>query len=737
MSSTFYLAVAFLIAIGLDIYFVRSWDRYKRLLQEQQGAEHRLVLRRELLKKAFGFDRVANAWRGFIAKKDPRQYVDAFEWSIVFIAAWLFAGSALINFDPTLLQLTGEHPESATRLILTEYAFRFHEIPLWDHFMQTGFPFSGDLLSHFWSPITTIPVLLWGGINGMKISVFIAFCLAGLGQWLLANVAGLKGMFRLWAAILFMYSGGLALLWRLGWYELLIGATCFPWVLAALWKALQNKDGASLAKAAFWVAMVLLTGGGYYPFYLLVCGLVILGSVLLFKQRGRKQAIIRCAIIGVLSLGLIAVMALPYLDSFKFISRESGKDMEQSGSQPITYALMNYVISTPDWYYTDILGTKGGWNWFYIGQLSLAPLILLPWIFAHRKTRPFAFTMCATALVLLLWVANRYFPVKYIYDWFDFLYDLRFPNRLLIIAAIPIIIISALCVQAGYVRIRKWIRRYTLAFQRNNQAVVISIKLRPALSFLAVILLAFSIVDVYKVNQQVAFVPQPLEQRTFTDLSWLKHYDPGLYYIQLGSFGLFWEWTPTAYLLQMPVINFVYNEHLRSSFDQNSPDSPFHASPKYQLQQSSDSAPEGGRLIRVYEGISVYYFPSALPFAFSAPGPDLQPGARLAMASVHPLDVKYDGPNRILVTGEAKDQDDRLVVLVSDYPGWKLVVDDAPGELIPINRYLGADMLPGKHNYLFIFDPPLHKVGLSISLTATLITLLMLSNNQLRIILKK
>ena len=62
----------------------------------------------------------------------------------------------------------------------------------------------------------------------MKVSAFIAFILAGLGQWYLARVCGLRGIFRLWSSLTFMLSGGLALLWRLGWYELLLGAVWFP-----------------------------------------------------------------------------------------------------------------------------------------------------------------------------------------------------------------------------------------------------------------------------------------------------------------------------------------------------------------------------------------------------------------------------------------------------------------------------------------------------------------------------
>src|ERR1700690_1559535 len=97
------------------------------------------------------------------------------EWIVILVVAYAYCSSALLDFDSFQLQQTGEQNESATRPILADLSLnRYGQIPLWNPYMQTGFPSAGDMLGHFWAPLSTIPIILLGAINGMKVSVFIA-----------------------------------------------------------------------------------------------------------------------------------------------------------------------------------------------------------------------------------------------------------------------------------------------------------------------------------------------------------------------------------------------------------------------------------------------------------------------------------------------------------------------------------------------------------------------------------
>ena len=157
------------------------------------------------------------------------------EWLLIVVVVTLYSRAALLDFDPHQLAQTAEQNESATLPILAEIGLRrYGEIPLWNPYMLTGFPLAGDPVSHFWNPVATAPVLLWGGVNGMKVSLYLSLLIAGFGQWFLAHVFGLRGLIRLWAGLLFALSGGLALLLWLGWYELLVGVAWFPWCFGCL-----------------------------------------------------------------------------------------------------------------------------------------------------------------------------------------------------------------------------------------------------------------------------------------------------------------------------------------------------------------------------------------------------------------------------------------------------------------------------------------------------------------------
>jgi hypothetical protein len=515
-----------------------------------------------------------------------------------------------------------------------------------------------------------------------------------------------------------MLSGGIALLWRLGWYELLLGAVWFPWVFGSFWTALHNKKRSSLVYCALCVSMVLLSGGGYYPFYLLGCaGIIFIVAYLTSRREIRKYMLPRAIGIAALAAGIVAVMLLPLINGYRLTNRIAGPDLSQSGSQPILYALMNYLIATPDWLNANILGTANGWNWFYLGPLSIIGLFFLVLAFRNKRYRPALLAMTALTSFLLLWMSNRYPPVKYIYDLFGFLYTLRFPQRLLIFAGSSVLILSGLSLQALFYKVRKSSKQFSISLIARNHGNSPLIRVKDIFSFIVFLCLAYFVSDIYKVNQNIAFGPHSLDLTSIKALTWLKQYDPSLYYTDLGGDLYFWSWAPAAYNLEMPIINDSNQvERLSSSSAQASENSPFVATPKYQFLQLNQTPSAEAQLIREIDGYQLWYYPEALPFAFIVSGSSIEPGTKLEQSRTIPLEVAYKGLNRINVVADSSSSNDQLVVLVSDFPGWKLSVDGKPAILAPINYYLGTKPLPGKHTYSFVFDPPLYHVGLLISI---------------------
>ncbi len=463
-----------------------------------------------------------------------------------------------------------------------------------------------------------------------------------------------------------------------------------------------------------------------YPFYLSVSLGVLVAMALWWSRQGERWPKLRRAIvIAALSTGLVAVVFLPVLDGYPLIRRTAGLDTDQRFSQPISYALFNYVVSQPDWFRTDILGTASGWNWFYIGAPPLlAALVLAPiaFLFARRRRRILV-TIAILTLVLLVWHANRFTPFKYVYEWVPLLYNLRFPNRLLILAASPLLVLGGLGVQFVFTASRLWRGSVFTLSRKDGKPLFRGLSVTGIAQGLLLFLMLLSVRDVYRINKDFAFVPGWLNARAFTALSWLKAHDPELYYINIGGGAIYWDWTPAAYQLELPVLNFEYGRHLKSAERQYSPESPFYARPRYLLAQPDQPRPEDAQFLQDFGGVGLWYLPGALPFAFSAPPARLQPFASLAPEDASPLRVSLDGPNRLVVSGEPAQPGDQLVVLVSHYPGWRVWMDGSAAQMSPANGYLGVAMLPGEHIYTFAFTPTKHYVGLGISVLTLVIVL--------------
>lgn len=706
-------------AIALDLLFVKVMQKYRGLKKESTDEKGGLETTKwELLRQAIAETlpdgksidkRGARAYRGF-----------GLEWLLIFLIAYSYSASTLLNFNAMALQQTGEHPESATLPLLAEIGLqRNGEIPMWNPYMLTGYPHMGDLLGHFWNPVTTIPVLFWGGINGMKVSIFLTFIIAGLGQWIFAYVMRLRRMFRLWSAILFILSGGLALLWRIGWYELLVGAAWFPWCFGLYLYALRKHTWTSIFLVSAAIFMVISTGGGYYPFYLLVCLLVLfLVMILQSSPEERIRQIRTSALVVLSSLALSAVVILPWVQVYRLSGRDVPPDLAQNFSQPIEYGLANYVIYSPEWFNTSVLGTASGWNWFYIGWLPVAALILVPLAFRQSPRRRWAIVISGVLfLVLMMWFANRFTPVKRIYDWIPFLYNLRFPNRLLIIATSPLLILSAQALEYLYRLSKVWSRDLQLVYSPPGKKRKI-FHAHMGVTLIWLVFLLSTLSRVYDVNKEFAFIDQNIDSKSFSVLRWLKEYDKSLYYVNIGGGAIYWNWTPAAYSLEMPVINFLYSRHLRTQEAQQSNYSPFVAKAKYQISLSDQTPPANSKKIHEADGILVWQVPDVLPYAFSVPPKLIQDYIQLKTDQVTPIKVKLSGTNQVIARGAPQKDGEALVVLMSYFPGWKLQIDGEPTRLIPYNGYLGAKMLPGEHVYQFYYQPTPYFVGAAISALA-------------------
>jgi uncharacterized membrane protein YfhO len=83
--------------------------------------------------------------------------------------------------------------------------------------------------------------------------------------------------------------------------------------------------------------------------------------------------------------------------------------------------------------------------------------------------------------------------------------------------------------------------------------------------------------------------------------------------------------------------------------------------------------------------------------------------------------------NVIEVKTNPPASDDRLLVLESFHPGWRLEIDGKrAGAPENYGGFLSTQALPGEHTYRFVFDPRSFRYGAAVTIGAMLGAMLLL-----------
>jgi len=117
---------------------------------------------------------------------------------VVLWAMWV--GRAYLSLDPKVWPWGREFD------IVLQSEFVWTLLPqcgdcvLWNGFANGGSPAFVDMHGVVLHSIVVITTLLWGPINGAKITIVASLALAGLVQWWLAKALGLGRVARVWCA---------------------------------------------------------------------------------------------------------------------------------------------------------------------------------------------------------------------------------------------------------------------------------------------------------------------------------------------------------------------------------------------------------------------------------------------------------------------------------------------------------------------------------------------------------
>ena len=638
-----------------------------------------------------------------------------FEFGIIFIAITIYC-LGFLDFG-TNNPLPGNESEVFQSLdkILEVSLKKTGEFPLWNPYFEHGFPFIADPMLHVFNPLFSIPVLLFGTLNGFKLGLYFSFLAAGFGMWWFGRILGMKAPSRVWIALMYAFAGPPVARFFQGQYLFTAGYGLLAWGLAGVIAAYKYQKPAYIGLAVLSLSLLFFTGNIYYPYYF-VYVLILFGILFLFNWKDGKLSINRRLIktygfIGLLALGLISIQLIPL---YEFHSWFGKSHLEITNSHTfyqiwldltsnITSRMDAKIYLPPEEYYAYI----GFWPFYAIFALCYA------W-------KPFQRRLITFFIVLILfascWINFEQMPWKDYLLNSHFFSQFRYPTRYLVFIILALIVLAGLSIDALLGKLT--------GFRKNHNPKSIQYKFTGFFIFGILLLMLTSIVDVFSTNKYLINTIPPNSKEDNISLA-LREYDPGFY--SVGTSDNRWHLAMLENLLPHSDLWYHFSEirNFKGTINKRE----IITTDNYRILDVVIPQPENSKVVKKFKYTIIYEIPDSLPFAFSIPANKLlvsYPKTPIQRNEVTPFDQVAVTFNKIEITAQAKSAD-YIVILETFYPGWQLRIDNAPAKIENVSGFMAATMLPGTHHYVFSFRPVSFYIGLSISLVSLFILIFIFS----------
>jgi hypothetical protein len=453
----------------------------------------------------------------------------------LYLVEWLLIATLVFSYSAGILDLGSDRPLPGTEAevfqsldqILVQSLSESGSFPLWNPYIGTGQPYVADPFLHVYNPLATIPVLLFGVMDGFKIALFLSFLTAAFGMWWLATVMGMGFPSRLWVALMYAFTGQIAARFLQGQYDFVLGFAWIPWVFGGLISTVERREKRYPALTAIFLALLFFSGNVYYAYYMFFA-IAIFAVVLLMNIGSRPIALTvdrdrtkMLLLAGGLALGLIGVQLLPLVQAWPYMSKESNPDLRDSHT--FVQIVQDYLSKDlPREDASQILPPEEFYA--YMGPGPFIALLLLPLGLRRKQKRELLFFGLLLAVVLL-WIDVKRMPWAELYSRTSFLIQFRYPTRMLIYGAAAILVLAG----AGMDSLWGWARgvlESRIHESTNRSSWILG---RLGMGLISTFMI-WSILDVYSTNKErvVTWNPyQPPEQI----MGWLAEYDSGEYYV--------------------------------------------------------------------------------------------------------------------------------------------------------------------------------------------------------------
>lgn len=291
----------------------------------------------------------------------------------------------------------------AVRKTLLEYG----QFPAWDPWHAGGMPLIGNPQSPI-SPFY-LPVLFFGTVAGLKVSLFILQIAGFIGTYFLARHLSLNHAGGLVAALIWSFSGMHAVQAQAGWF-LFLHLHLLPWAFLFFFRGM---DDFRFAVPLGFIFALFFMGGVPYPLPITIFAMAVIALVLSIERRSPRPLILLGLSVAV-TLPLIAVKLIPALEWISGHPRDTMSVIDGYSVTALSRSLMEPGIDIN--YQTPLLYGKGAipGSSFYVASeygIYVGPVVLILAViglfvkFPHKKA-------IISALVALILVAmGDYSPI--------------------------------------------------------------------------------------------------------------------------------------------------------------------------------------------------------------------------------------------------------------------------------------------------------------------------------------
>jgi hypothetical protein len=580
---------------------------------------------------------------------------------VMLIVGWaLWVGRGYINFDPTHFPNGGDFPLQ----IFNHYGWNSLKecglCVLWNGTINGGHPTFAEVQGASLHPVIVGTTLVWGVINGAKVTLIISLVTLGHSLWWLTRVMGLSPMAGIWAAGMAIAGGHIGDRMGGGMMNIVFSLANASLILPPLVDLLYNGNKRSTIWISIFLTLTMLSGQGYIQLSILL-GLAPAVLLCSFTQRKRLNWIPSTLFFSlVLTVLLSAVLWIPVLHFSPYVTKYGDSNLANAldfGIAPLKLLLIEDKSLFIGW--IPIL-------------LALSTLHLVP---QEKKKLMWLFFL---AITLIFFTSSSTF-LKFALKYVDQIGLLRFPDNM---AMLTVPLILALGAWGLDLILKKPITLSLIVKPSEVMHFHYAWVLFPAILFL-------SLQPVYKVSQW-RFDTHAVE-RPEAIMKWLETESSELVHLPTPDF----DWMPIA-LDRGFKLTGVYRPWFWKERDQ-----PL-SHKEVDRNEREDSALQMENLFLVYRDGVRYAAVSTLDGG-------LIPCQAYAIGGHIDVTCTQDRPGT-------------LIVMENSFSGWVAQMDGKPIPLYR-NQWLKVDAPAGHHTYSFRYRPWDVWLGMGLSLLGILIAI--------------